>query len=58
MKIKLASFFENPDKYNQSLDSIRKKCYSVSNETPKQLLQQQLIKIYNNQNQQLRSANV
>jgi hypothetical protein len=47
LKLKLASFFENQDKYNQRLDPIRRKCYSVSNVTPKQKLDQCLIEIYN-----------
>ena len=49
MKLKLASFFENPNKYNQSLNSIRKKCFNISNETPKQLLDKELIEIYREQ---------
>lgn len=57
LKLKLVTFFNNPEKYNQKLDSTRKNFFSVSKATPKQMLQQQLIKIYNNQNQQLHSAN-
>ena len=57
MKIKLASFFENPDKYNQSLDSIRKKCFNISNVSPKRLLDKELIEIYHNHYQELHSAN-
>ena len=49
MRLKLASFFQNPDKYNQRLDSIRKKCFSVSNVTPKRLLDKELIEIYREQ---------
>jgi hypothetical protein len=48
LKLKLTKFFENPDKYNQNLDSLRKVCFNISNETPKQLLDKELIKIYNN----------
>jgi hypothetical protein len=48
LKLKLTYFIENPDKYNQSLDSIRKKCFNISNETPKQLLHKKLIEIYHN----------
>ena len=49
LKLKLTSFLENPDEYNQSLDSIRKEYYSVSNLTPKQILDQKLIEIYSEQ---------
>ncbi len=55
LKLKLVKFFNNPDKYNQKLDSTRKKFYSVSKVTPKQMLHNQLIKIYHNQ--QLHSTN-
>jgi hypothetical protein len=53
MKFKLTSYFENPDKYNQRLDSTRKKCFNVSNETPKQLLDKGLIEIYREQTKRL-----
>jgi hypothetical protein len=46
VKLKLTSFIENPEKYNQSLDPIRKKCFNISNESPKQLLDKELIEIY------------
>ena len=46
LKLKLDSFFENPDKYNQRLDSIRKKCFSVSNVSPKRFLNNKLTQIY------------
>jgi hypothetical protein len=46
LKLKLTTFFENPDKYNQSLNSIREKCFNISNETPKQLLDKELIEIF------------
>jgi hypothetical protein len=49
LKLKLVTFFNNPDKYNQKLDSIRKKCFNISNETPKQLLHKELIEIYREQ---------
>jgi len=48
VKLKLTSFIENPEKYNQSLDPIRKKCFNISNESPKQLLDKELIEIYHN----------
>jgi hypothetical protein len=46
MKLKLTSFIENPIKFNQRLGPIRKKCYSVSNELPKQMLVKKLEEIY------------
>jgi hypothetical protein len=49
LKLKLVTFFNNPDKYNQKLASIRKKCFNISNETPKQLLDKELIEIYREQ---------
>ncbi len=57
VKLKLTSFFENPGKYNQSLNSIRNKCFNVSNETPKQLLDKGLIEIYHNHYQESHSTN-
>ncbi len=48
LKFKLFAFLNNPEKYNQNLDSTREKYYSVSKVTPKQMLHQQLIKIFHN----------
>jgi hypothetical protein len=47
LKLKLTSFLDNPDKYNKSLDPIRKKYYSISNTTPKLMLDKKLSEIYN-----------
>ena len=46
LKLKLSSFLEDSKKYNQGLDTIRKKYYSVSKIAPKQKLDKKMLEIY------------
>ena len=46
VKSKLRSFIQNPEKYNENLNSIRKRFYTVTDISPRQLLKSKLIEIY------------